>query len=136
MQEKTLQEKSVKPAKEKAAKTAKTSTGKTAAKAAVAVAEKPAEKVAQKVAAEKPAESSGDVKLGMITHLNATETKMDDILRMIQEDSGVKVTHYIPRANSCATTICALCKNPISKRNKSNVRPTAPNPWMRARLTN
>lgn len=60
MQEKTLQEKSVKPAKEKAAKTAKTSTGKTAAKAAVAVAEKPAEKVtekvAQKVAAEKPAE--------------------------------------------------------------------------------
>ena len=49
-----------------------------------------------KPAAEKPAESSGDVKLGMITHLNATETRMDEILRMIQEDSGVKVTHYIP----------------------------------------
>ena len=48
---------------------------------------------------DKPAEKPGaspDVKLGMITHLNATEQRMDEILRMIQEDSGVKVTHYIP----------------------------------------
>ena len=52
------------------------------------------DKPADKPAAEAPA--SGDVKLGMIAHLNVTEKKMDDILKMVQEDSGVKVTHYIP----------------------------------------
>ena len=37
----------------------------------------------------------GDVRLGMIAHLNATEKKMDDILKLAQEDSGVKITHYV-----------------------------------------
>ena len=32
----------------------------------------------------------------MIAHLNVTENKMDEILRAVQEDSGVKITHYIP----------------------------------------
>ena len=51
------------------------------------------DKPADKPAAEAPA---GDIKLGMITHLNATEKKMEDILLKVQEDSGVKVTHYVP----------------------------------------
>ena len=46
-----------------------------------------------KPAADKPA-ASGEVKLGMITHLNATENKMAEILKMVQEDSGVKVSNY------------------------------------------
>ncbi len=41
-----------------------------------------------------PPASSGDIKLGMISHLNATEKRMEDILKMVQEDSGVKVTNY------------------------------------------
>ncbi len=52
-----------------------------------------------KPAAEKPAAPAGeaaDIKLGMIRHLNATEQRMDEILKMVQEDSGVKVTHYVP----------------------------------------
>ena len=57
--------------------------------------DKPADKPAEKPAAEKPAVAA-DVKLGMIAHLNVTENKMDEILRAVQEDSGVKVTHYIP----------------------------------------
>ncbi len=47
---------------------------------------------------DKPAEQSAempDVKLGMITHLNATEKKMEDMLRKMQ-GSGTKITHYIP----------------------------------------
>ena len=47
---------------------------------------------------EKPAEQPvemPDVKLGMITHLNATEKKMEDMLRKMQ-GSGTKITHYIP----------------------------------------
>ena len=51
------------------------------------------DKPADKPAAEAPA---GDIKLGMIAHLNVTENKMDEILRAVQEDSGVKVIHYIP----------------------------------------
>ena len=49
-----------------------------------------------KPAAEKPAadKSAGTVKLGMITHLNATEKRMDDILQMVQEDSGVPILKY------------------------------------------
>ncbi|MBR3499268.1 MAG: transporter substrate-binding domain-containing protein [Selenomonadaceae bacterium] len=52
-----------------------------------------------KPAAEKPAAPAGekgDIRLGMIRHLNATEQRMDEILKMVQEDSGVKVTHYVP----------------------------------------
>ena len=46
---------------------------------------------------DKPAadnSSSSGVKLGMITHLNATEKRMDDILKMVQEDSGVPILKY------------------------------------------
>ena len=51
---------------------------------------------AEKPAAEKSAAVAGDVKLGMIAHLNVTENKMEEILRAVQEDSGVQITHYIP----------------------------------------
>ena len=48
-----------------------------------------------KPAAEAPAaKGGGDIKLGMISHLNATEKRMEEILEMVQEDSGVKMTHY------------------------------------------
>ena len=43
---------------------------------------------------DKPAASSGEVKLGMITHLNATEKRMEDILQMVQEDSGINLSKY------------------------------------------
>ena len=43
---------------------------------------------------DKPAASGGEIKLGMITHLNATEKKMDEILQTIQEDTGVNVAKY------------------------------------------
>ena len=48
---------------------------------------------------DKPADtssssSSGDIKLGMITRLNATEKRMEEILQMVQEDSGVKLSKY------------------------------------------
>ncbi|MBR7025167.1 MAG: transporter substrate-binding domain-containing protein [Selenomonadaceae bacterium] len=46
-----------------------------------------------KPAAEKPA-ASGGVRLGMITHLNVTEKKMDDILKMVEEDSKVPLTNF------------------------------------------
>ncbi|MBR4641181.1 MAG: transporter substrate-binding domain-containing protein [Selenomonadaceae bacterium] len=46
-----------------------------------------------KPAAEKPA-ASGEVKLGMITHLNVTEKKMDDILKMVEEESKVPLTNF------------------------------------------
>ena len=49
---------------------------------------------AEKPAAEKPAGESGDIKLGMISHLNATEQRMEEILQMVQEDSGVQITKY------------------------------------------
>ena len=42
--------------------------------------------------ADKPAAST--VKLGMITHLNATEQKMDEILAKITEETGVNVSKY------------------------------------------
>ena len=46
---------------------------------------------------EKPADtssSSSEIKLGMITHLNATEKRMEDILKMVQEDSIVPLSKY------------------------------------------
>ena len=46
---------------------------------------------------DKPADtpaSSGEIKLGMIAHLNATEKRMEDILKLVQEDSGVNVSKY------------------------------------------
>ena len=46
------------------------------------------DKPADKPAAEKPAEKSV-VKLGMITHLNATEKRMDEILKMVEEDAQI-----------------------------------------------
>lgn len=45
---------------------------------------------------DKPGESK-DIQLGMITHLNATESKMRDILKICEEDSGVKLTHHVPK---------------------------------------
>ncbi len=57
--------------------------------------DKPADKPAAEKPAEQPAETP-DVKLGMITHLNATEKKMEDLLRKTQGNSGPKITHYIP----------------------------------------
>ncbi|MBR4151860.1 MAG: transporter substrate-binding domain-containing protein [Selenomonadaceae bacterium] len=35
-----------------------------------------------------------DVKLGMISHLNATEKKMEDILKTLNEESKIKVSKY------------------------------------------
>lgn len=45
---------------------------------------------------DKPADtsSSSSIKLGMITHLNATEKRMEDILKMLQEDSKVPLSKY------------------------------------------
>ena len=51
------------------------------------------DKPADKPAAEKPAEMSV-VKLGMITHLNATEKRMDEILKMVEEDAQVPISNY------------------------------------------
>ena len=47
-----------------------------------------------KPAAEKPDAPTGNVKLGMITHLNATEARMDEILKMVEEESKVPVSNY------------------------------------------
>ena len=43
---------------------------------------------------DKPASEAPSVKLGMITHLNATEQKMDEILANITEKTGVNVSRY------------------------------------------
>ena len=48
---------------------------------------------------DKPADTSspsgsGDIKLGMITRLNASEQRMEEILQMVQEDSGVPLSKY------------------------------------------
>ena len=48
---------------------------------------------------DKPADTSspsggGDIKLGMITRLNATEKRMEEILQILQEDSGVPLSKY------------------------------------------
>ncbi len=43
---------------------------------------------------DKPAAPAEEVKLGMITHLNATEKRIEDILQMVQEDSHVPLTKY------------------------------------------
>lgn len=46
---------------------------------------------------DKPADtssSSSEIKLGMITHLNATEKRMEDILKMLQEGSNVPLSKY------------------------------------------
>jgi len=43
---------------------------------------------------DKPANEPPPIKLGMITHLNATEQKMDEILANITEKTGVKVSKY------------------------------------------
>ena len=44
----------------------------------------------------KPAQETGkEIKLGMITHLNATETRMAEILNVLQEKSGAPVTKYV-----------------------------------------
>lgn len=45
---------------------------------------------------EKDAAKKSEVKLGMITHLNATEKKMEEILKMVQKDSGVPLVRYVP----------------------------------------
>ena len=45
---------------------------------------------------DKPAANNApEVKLGMITHLNATEKKMENILRKVQEESGVPLSKYV-----------------------------------------
>ena len=43
---------------------------------------------------DKPAASTGGVKLGMISHLNVTEQKMDEILKMVEEESKVPLTNF------------------------------------------
>ena len=43
---------------------------------------------------EKPAASTGNVKLGMIAHLNVTERKMDEILKLVEEDSKVPLSNF------------------------------------------
>ncbi|MBD3878106.1 MAG: transporter substrate-binding domain-containing protein [Quinella sp. 1Q5] len=43
---------------------------------------------------DKPAASTGNVKLGMISHLNVTEQKMDEILKMVEEESKVPLTNF------------------------------------------
>ncbi len=43
---------------------------------------------------DKPAQSEAPIKLGMITHLNATEKRMAEILEKVQEESGVNVSKY------------------------------------------
>ena len=44
---------------------------------------------------DKPAGPPPEVKLGMISHLNATEKHMEDILQKVQEESNVPVTRYV-----------------------------------------
>lgn len=46
-----------------------------------------------KPAKDNPADK--EIKIGMITHLNATENKMAEILNMVQTESGVKVTNFV-----------------------------------------
>lgn len=49
-----------------------------------------------KTEGDKPAAgNTAEVKLGMITHLNATEKKMEDILKTVQEESGVSLSKYV-----------------------------------------
>lgn len=45
---------------------------------------------------DKPADdsSSARIKLGMITHLNATENRMEEILKTVQEESAVPLCKY------------------------------------------
>lgn len=43
---------------------------------------------------DKPAQSSAPIKLGMITHLNATEKRMAEILEKVQEETNVPVSKY------------------------------------------
>jgi len=43
---------------------------------------------------DKPAVSTGNVKLGMISHLNVTEKRMDEILKIVEEDSNVPLTNF------------------------------------------
>ena len=54
--------------------------------------DKPADKPAD--TGDKPAASTGNVKLGMISHLNVTEQKMDEILKMVEEESKVPLTNF------------------------------------------
>ena len=44
---------------------------------------------------DKPADPASEVKLGMISHLNATEKRMEDILQKVQEETKVPVTRYV-----------------------------------------
>ena len=39
--------------------------------------------------------NTAEIKLGMITHLNATEKKMEEILKNVQEESGVALSKYV-----------------------------------------
>lgn len=49
-----------------------------------------------KTEGDKPAAgNTAEIKLGMITHLNATEKKMEDILKTVQEESGVALSKYV-----------------------------------------
>lgn len=43
---------------------------------------------------DKPAASTSNVKLGMISHLNVTEKKMDEILKIVEEDSKVPLSNF------------------------------------------
>ena len=43
---------------------------------------------------DKPAQGGDEIKLGMITHLNATENKMAEILQMVQQQTKDPVSKY------------------------------------------
>ena len=43
---------------------------------------------------DKPAVSTGNVKLDMISHLNVTEQRMDEILKMVEEESKVPLSNF------------------------------------------
>ncbi len=43
----------------------------------------------------KAPEGTGSIKLGMITYLNATEKRMEDILAKVTEDSGIQLSKHV-----------------------------------------
>lgn len=42
-----------------------------------------------------PAQNSGDIKIGMIKHLNATETMMDELIKKAEEEANIKLSTHV-----------------------------------------
>lgn len=42
-----------------------------------------------------PAKTSDDVKIGMIKHLNVTETKLDELLKSVEEKANIKLSMHV-----------------------------------------